>query len=264
MKAAAMMKGMTRAMRNTNTDKAWRESKQAYFPRGARKKGRAFTMIKRVSMLLAGLVLVIGVSASSAFACNCKHGNGNEDPYETEKAPAKAPKDTDAVAMQLLTPYLAMRAALAADMVKDVDKNAAQFAAIAKDGISKAEKNKRPKEYVAALKNLRSRVQRLTKKGLGIEQYREHFGTLSDLFTAFVRANVSAKDAETLQLYYCGMEKHFWLEKAPEKIGNPYFGKSMPDCGEKNPIHAQAEPKKGGCGGCGGKSCGGGSTCANP
>jgi hypothetical protein len=61
-----------------------------------------------------------------------------------------------------------------------------------------------------------------------IEQLREAFKTLSSLFIV----NGEKKDLKGLILAECPMAKAKWIQK-DGKIRNPYYGKSMLDCGGK-------------------------------
>ncbi|MCC8425422.1 DUF3347 domain-containing protein [Mucilaginibacter sp. UR6-11] len=61
-----------------------------------------------------------------------------------------------------------------------------------------------------------------------IDHQREHFASLSKNMYAVLKA-VKVNN-ETLYLQYCPMKKAGWLSNKPE-IENPYFGKSMPNCG---------------------------------
>jgi hypothetical protein len=67
-----------------------------------------------------------------------------------------------------------------------------------------------------------------------IKAAREAFGALSDALIARVQANGSTPDGE-LRLAYCPMVKRSWLQRDAQ-IRNPYYGKSMPTCGEFKPL----------------------------
>lgn len=215
--------------------------------------------MKRSLMFSAAVVfLMLGSVVSQAEAYNRAHGSGTE----SKTTAVNAPKVSDALAEKLLPPYLAIRAALAADSVTDMDKNATTFINVLKNGISKAvegkkpkdvEKDKKLKDYVSTLETLIKGAEHFTGKGIELKHARPHFGVLSDLLVSWVRTNVSAKDAEKYQLFYCGMAKHYWFQKADEEIGNPYYGSEMLSCGEKKPIFAAKDDSSCGAGACGQK-----------
>ena len=55
---------------------------------------------------------------------------------------------------------------------------------------------------------------------------RDAFGPLSDAIIAYVRdAHVSA-----INVVFCPMARKYWLQKG-DTVANPYYGKSMADCG---------------------------------
>lgn len=201
-------------------------------------------MKKNVIYLAAVVFLMLGSLVTQAAACNCAHGSGKDSKMNG----GNAPKVSDPLAAKLLPSYLAIRTALASDSVTDVDKNATVFIKSLKDAITKAHKDKQSGGNIAALETLAKNADHFTMKGLGIDHYREHFGKLSDLLVSWVQSNVSATDAEKYQLYYCGMQQHYWLQKTGGKIGNPYYGTAMPTCGEKRSITVASACEKGTCG----------------
>lgn len=68
------------------------------------------------------------------------------------------------------------------------------------------------------------------EKSTDLKTARDSFATLSDAVIAAAKAE-GWKDVGDLKLAWCPMVKRSWLQK-DEKIQNPYFGKSMPTCGE--------------------------------
>jgi len=68
------------------------------------------------------------------------------------------------------------------------------------------------------------------EKAADIKAVREAFGPLSDAVVAAAKAD-GWTDVSGLKLAYCPMVKHTWLQ-SQEALQNPYFGKSMPGCGE--------------------------------
>ncbi len=61
-----------------------------------------------------------------------------------------------------------------------------------------------------------------------IGHQREHFASLSDEMYALLK---SFKPGTTVYRQYCPMKKQYWLN-ASANIQNPYYGKSMADCGK--------------------------------
>ena len=59
---------------------------------------------------------------------------------------------------------------------------------------------------------------------------RDAFGALSDAVVAAAKAE-GWKDLGDVKLAYCPMARRSWLQK-DEKIRNPYYGKTMLECGE--------------------------------
>ena len=68
------------------------------------------------------------------------------------------------------------------------------------------------------------------EKAADITAVRKAFGPLSDAVVAAAKAD-GWTDVSGLKLAYCPMVKHTWLQTS-DALQNPYFGKSMPTCGE--------------------------------
>ena len=68
------------------------------------------------------------------------------------------------------------------------------------------------------------------EKAGDIKAMRDAFGPLSDAVVSAAKAD-GWTDVKGLKLAYCPMVKRSWLQ-AGETIQNPYYGKSMPGCGE--------------------------------
>ena len=66
------------------------------------------------------------------------------------------------------------------------------------------------------------------KKFKGIEELRTSFKTLSEVYFE----NGDKKEMTKFQKASCPMAKAKWIQK-PGTLRNPYYGKSMLDCGEK-------------------------------
>jgi len=164
--------------------------------------------------------------AVSAHACNC--------PNKTSAGDGKdVPKISDPIAEKILIPYLSIRAALADDTTAGIARDAAAISEVIAKNTKKTAAGKPATEYSASIKKILSNAGALKDKGSDIEAARKTFGSLSEAVVEYFKANVSTADAEKYQAFYCSMAKKPWLQKAGEKIGNPYYGKSMSDCGEK-------------------------------
>ena len=119
-----------------------------------------------------------------------------------------SPQD-DTIA-QAFAHYEAIRAALAADHVKDVSRHATALAPLAeKVGGKEARESA---EMVGAAKDLKAA--------------REQFGKLSAaLIPAFEKARLDG-----VNFFTCSMSEQSWAQKG-KAIQNPYYGKSMLTCG---------------------------------
>ena len=68
------------------------------------------------------------------------------------------------------------------------------------------------------------------EKAPDLKGARDAFAALSDAVITAARAE-GWKDVSDLKLAWCPMMKRSWLQ-TDEKIQNPYYGKTMPGCGE--------------------------------
>ena len=117
--------------------------------------------------------------------------------------------------------YLEIQAALAEDRFADLKAPAgtlsSQAAAMGKDATALA----RAATTFAAAADLAAA--------------RDAFGPLSDAVIARVKADGSGSVASELKLAYCPMVRKSWLQLG-DQVRNPYYGKSMPTCGELKPV----------------------------
>jgi hypothetical protein len=148
------------------------------------------------------LFVVLGILAASlaSFAAEEK-----TDPALME--PAKS----------VLDHYLAIQKALAKDSMKGVDEHANAIVKAVKEDKMKM----LPPEVATAAEALAS-----TKD---IEKAREAFKPLSASLAKYVADSKAGKGK--YREAYCPMAKASWLQTEKE-IRNPYYGKSMLDCGE--------------------------------
>jgi uncharacterized protein DUF3347 len=120
----------------------------------------------------------------------------------------------------VLTPYFRLQTALVDDRI-DTIKTDAQLVAQEANGLGAAGK---PIEAAATA------LSQTTDIGAA----REAFGRLSDAVIAYAESTKTSPGADVATVY-CPMVKKSWLQKNGE-IKNPYFGKAMPDCGEKKKV----------------------------
>jgi membrane fusion protein, copper/silver efflux system len=120
----------------------------------------------------------------------------------------------------VLTPYFRIQNALVDDRI-DTIKNDALLVAQAAATLGGAA---RPIEEAATA------LSQATEIGAA----REAFGRLSDAVIRYADATRTSPGADVATVY-CPMVKKSWLQK-DGAVKNPYFGKAMPDCGEKKKI----------------------------
>ncbi|MDP9122142.1 MAG: hypothetical protein M3O15_12390 [Acidobacteriota bacterium] len=119
----------------------------------------------------------------------------------------------------LLAHYLAIQRSLAADTAQSVEPEARQLAATAR----KLAAAGGDKELLGSIADAADHLQ-----GTDLTALRAGLKPLSRA-VALYRERSGAAGAD---LYYCPMEKAYWLQAAGP-TQNPYFGSSMLGCGEK-------------------------------
>jgi hypothetical protein len=138
---------------------------------------------------------------------------------------------------QLLLAYLALSGALAADEAKrlpeaarSLSESAGKLAAAAPPGA------------------LKDAVEQIRKAAAGLpaqamEEVRKRFKPLSDSVIKLAeRLPPSPRVARKLYVVHCPMVPADWLQ-ADENVANPYYGKSMLDCGSvERAIPAEGKP----------------------
>ncbi len=118
----------------------------------------------------------------------------------------------------LVTAYLAIQENLVGDSAKEAAASAGALAGAARD---LAEEGKHSKE-LEAIADAADHM-----KGTDLEALRTAFKSVSRAMAAYAE-----KTGPGLGLYYCPMKDAYWLQRGDE-IRNPYYGNSMPGCGEK-------------------------------
>jgi hypothetical protein len=119
--------------------------------------------------------------------------------------------------LAMLDPYFRIQTQLTADTIDGLKDDAA---AIAKEAQALGEEGK---SISAAADSLGAAPT--------LAAARTAFGELSEAVIAYAeRTKVNpGADVNTM---YCPMMKKSWMQKG-EQVRNPYYGKAMPDCGEK-------------------------------
>jgi hypothetical protein len=125
------------------------------------------------------------------------------------------------ISEQLLEPYYSIHKSLASDTSKGVSTSAAQIEKISREA---AGKDLQMKSQLVALADAAAKLQTSDLKSA-----RNGFGELSDKLIAYLQ-KAKAQHNPPYQVY-CPMLKKNWLQ-ADKEIRNPYYGSSMPTCGE--------------------------------
>lgn len=144
-------------------------------------------------------------------------------------APAAAGSGTeqfDEAMKPILASYLAIHERLAADSTQGVGAAAESI----KDAASKLDAAAVTGEHAAQYKDLPAGLQREAEavgKAPDLDAAREAFKRLSELMARWAKVS----RPEGVNVMACSMAKASWLQKVGE-ARNPYYGKSMLDCGE--------------------------------
>jgi hypothetical protein len=146
-------------------------------------------------------VLIIAVAA-----CACAPAPQTSN---TPKAGSKMPSS-------IVDPYLKIQTALAEDRMDEVRANAGSIATAATALGAPAMKIDTAAVQLAAATEL--------------DDARDRFGALSDAMVAYMDG-LHLTPPEGVRKAYCPMAAKPWLQKG-ETLANPYYGSSMPTCGE--------------------------------
>ncbi len=122
--------------------------------------------------------------------------------------------------VKLYQNYLSVKSALASDDIKKTSMAAGEFLKTSKTVNAKmiAEKN------LISLKTDATTI----AQGKKIETQRKAFYNLSEIMIGLAKENKLSD--KTIFVQYCPMAKGSWLS-SEKQIVNPYYGKSMLDCG---------------------------------
>ena len=113
-------------------------------------------------------------------------------------------------------PYLDIQTALAQDRSDEVRAKAGEIATAATS-------------LGAPAMKIDTAAVQLAASG-DVEDARRKFGTLSDAVFAYMDG-LHLKAPDGVRTAYCPMAKKPWLQKG-DTLANPYYGTSMPTCGE--------------------------------
>jgi Protein of unknown function (DUF3347) len=123
--------------------------------------------------------------------------------------PSAAPADT--LPESIIEPYLSIHAALTADKIDGIKKDAQSIAAAAKE-LENGDRIAEPARELSEAANIKAA--------------RKAFGTLSEELVKRV-----GQSSEQLKIAFCPMAQKPWLQKSTQ-IRNPYYGSEMLTCGE--------------------------------
>jgi len=138
-----------------------------------------------------------------------------------------APADLKASINTALKNYLEIKNALATDNSKAANEAAQKFTASLKEVSADQMDAKQKEAWKKYGEKLRFDGQHIGES-TEIAHQREHFGSLSANMYAVLK--VFKNNEVALYQQYCPMKKQSWLSKSAT-IKNPYFGKSMIECG---------------------------------
>ena len=134
---------------------------------------------------------------------------------------------------QLLGAYFLIQKSLASDSVNGIATSAAEIAKISNQA---AAKEPEVKTQLIALSTVAAKF-----NAADLKAARNSFGDLSDRLIAYLKAS-HAKLNPPFQ-FFCSMAKKNWLQ--PDKsTRNPYYGSSMPTCGELVRADAPAQGQR--------------------
>lgn len=129
---------------------------------------------------------------------------------------------------KVLAAYLEIKNALADDDSKLANQKAAAFTATLKDINTDKLDAKQKATWLKYSEKLRYDGEHIAGSS-AIAHQREHFASLSKNMYAVIKAFKS--NSSTIYKQYCPMKKESWLSESAT-IKNPYYGKSMSECGK--------------------------------
>jgi hypothetical protein len=167
-------------------------------------------MMKKAVLALALAAVSCGGSGGiGAVSCG---GGGSTSTTAQSAAPAPGSPMPESI----VDPYLKIQSALATDRIDEVKANAGTIATAATS-------------LGPAATKIDTAAVKLASAG-ELTDAREKFGALSDAVVAYMdERHLTAPPG--VRKAYCPMVRKPWLQKG-DTIANPYYGTSMPTCGE--------------------------------
>jgi hypothetical protein len=161
--------------------------------------------MKKALIAVALATVACGSGSGGIGAVSCSPAGGTAPPVAGSQLLAT-----------IIDPYLKIQTALAQDRMDDVRASAGEIASAATAAGAPATK-------------MNSAAVQLASAG-EIADAREKFGTLTDSLVAYMDG-LHLKAPEGVRKAYCPMARKSWLQKG-DTLSNPYYGTSMPTCGE--------------------------------
>ena len=129
---------------------------------------------------------------------------------------ANTPKAGSTMPSSIIDPYLKIQTALAEDRMDEIRANAGSIATAATALGAPAMKIDTAAIQLASATEL--------------DDARDKFGTVSDAIVTYMNG-LHLTPPEGVRKAYCPMALKPWLQKG-DTLANPYYGSSMPTCGE--------------------------------
>ena len=165
-------------------------------------------MMKHVKL---AVVLTLGLLILAAFATVVLADQKSDEKSSEGKTVAKAPPRDEM--SEILEHYFAIRELLAHDETDWIAQQTKEMTARL-DGL------------IEALQAIRTASDGM--KAGDLKQARKGFGPLSDAVLSYVKEFGFSDEAYS---FYCSMDDKVWLQEH-DRIGNPYYGSEMFECGE--------------------------------
>jgi hypothetical protein len=161
--------------------------------------------MKKALIFVAVITAACGSGSGGVGAVSCGFSGGAATPAAGSQMPAS-----------IVDPYLKVQTSLAQDRVDDVRAGAGEIATAATS-------------LGAPAMKIDTAAVQLASAG-DLADARQKFGTLSDAVITYMDG-MHLKAPDGVRTAYCPMAKKSWLQKG-DTLANPYYGTSMPTCGE--------------------------------
>jgi membrane fusion protein, copper/silver efflux system len=161
--------------------------------------------MKNALIVMLFATVACGTGSGGIGAVSCGAGGGTAAPASGSQMPAS-----------IIDPYLKVQTALAQDRVDGVKASAGEIATAAT-------------ALGAPAMKIDTAAVQLTSAS-DVADARQKFGTLSDAVIAYMDG-LHLKAPDGVRTAYCPMARKSWLQRG-DTLANPYYGSSMPTCGE--------------------------------